>query len=546
MSTDSSLDAGRSVTADPGGTSSAGTPCATEPRVTPELIRRLVARVAASPGARTMPATTPLTGAPLAEIPQCSVEDVAAAVANARFAQAGWATTPVRRRAAVLARVHDLVLARRDEILDLVQLESGKARGHAYEEVADVAINARFYARRGPKLLADVRRGGIVPVLTRTREVRHPKGVIGIVAPWNYPLALSVSDSLPALLAGNAVVLKPDSQTTLTGLWGADLLAEAGLPEGLFQVVAGPGSVVGTALFDAVDYICFTGSTATGLRVAQQAAGRLVGASLELGGKNGCYVADDADLDRAAEALVRDCFSSAGQLCVSIERIYVHEAVADAFLERFVPRVRDLRLGAGLDYTADVGSLASASQLATVASHVEDAVARGAKVLAGGRPRPDVGPLFFEPTLLTDVPPDAVCHAEETFGPVVSLYRVAGDDEAVRLINDTRYGLNGAVWTKDTRRGARLAQQLRTGTASVNESFTATWGSIGAPMGGRGQSGIGRRHGTEGLHRFTEVQNVAVQRGPGLGVLYGLGPRRFADTFSRLLSLAKALRFPWP
>lgn len=546
MSTDSSLDAGSFMSADPDGTSSAGTPPATEPRVSPELIRRLVARVAASPGARTLLTTTPLTGAALAEIPQCSVEDVDAAVANARFAQAGWAATSVRRRADVLRRVHDLVLSRRDEILDLVQLESGKARGHAYEEVADVAINARFYARRGPKLLADVRRGGIVPVLTRTREVRHPKGVVGIVAPWNYPLALSVSDSLPALLAGNAVVLKPDSQTTLTGLWGADLLAEAGLPEGLFQVVAGPGSVVGTALFDAVDYICFTGSTATGLRVAQQAAGRLVGASLELGGKNGCYVADDADLDRAAETLVRDCFSSAGQLCVSIERIYVHEAVADAFLERFVPRVRDLRLGAGLDYTADVGSLASASQLATVTSHVEDAVARGAKVLAGGRPRPDVGPLFFEPTLLTDVPPAAACHAEETFGPVVSIYRVAGDDEAVRLINDTRYGLNGAVWTRDIRRGAWLARQLRTGTASVNESYTATWGSIGAPMGGRGQSGIGRRHGAEGLYRFTEVQNVAVQRGPGLGVLYGLGPRRFADTFSRLLSLAKTLHFPWP
>jgi succinate-semialdehyde dehydrogenase/glutarate-semialdehyde dehydrogenase len=516
------------------------------PPLAPTVVRRLTARVAAGPGAPTATTTTPLTGAVLAEIPQCTVDDVAAAVTAARHAQAAWAATPIRERAGVLRRVHDLVLARRAEILDLVQLETGKSRGHAFDEVADVAINARFYARRGPRLLAETSRGGIVPVLTKTREIRHPKGVIGIVAPWNYPLALAVSDALPALLAGNAVVIKPDSQTPLTALWGAELLADAGLPEGLYQVVAGSGSVVGTALFDLADYICFTGSTATGRRVAQQAAGRLIGASLELGGKNGCYVAADADLDRAAEALVRDCFSSAGQLCVSIERLYVHEGVADAFLETFTSRVRGLKLGAALDFSADVGSLASAQQLATVTKHVEDAVAHGATVLAGGRPRPDLGPLFFEPTLLADVPPTAVCHDEETFGPVVSVYRVGGDDEAVRLINDSRYGLNAAVWTKDLRRGAALARRISTGTVSVNESFTATWGSVGAPMGGRGQSGIGRRHGTDGLYRFTEVQNVAVQRVAGLGLLYGLGPQRFSDTFSRLLRLAKATRFPWP
>lgn len=522
-----------------------GTP-ATSTGWRPEVARRLAARVVAAPGAPTLATTTPLTGATLAEIPQCDAEDVRTAVANARLAQAQWAVRPVRERAAVLRRVHDLVLDRRGEILDIVQLETGKARGHAYEEVADVAINARFYSRRGPKLLADVRRQGIMPVFTRTTEVRHPKGVIGVVAPWNYPLALSLSDSLPALLAGNAVVLKPDSQTTLTALWGAELLAEAGLPEGLYQIVAGSGSVVGTALFDVADYVCFTGSTATGRRVAQQAAGRLVGASLELGGKNGCYVAADADLDAAAEGLVRDCFSSAGQLCVSIERIYVHEQVADAFVDRFVGRVRALELGVELDYTADVGSLASAQQLATVTAQVEDAVAHGATVLAGGRHRPDLGPVFFEPTVLADVPPEAVCHAEETFGPVVSLYRVGSDEEAVRRINDSPYGLNGAVWTRDTRRGAAIARRLRTGTASVNESFTATWGSVGAPMGGRGQSGIGRRHGAEGLLRFTEVQTVAVQKVVGLRPLYGLGARRFAGTFTRLLKLAKATRFPWP
>jgi succinate-semialdehyde dehydrogenase/glutarate-semialdehyde dehydrogenase len=582
---DSTMDTSRAVSADPSGTPSAapdsaapfsaprsaaprsaasgpaaprsaasgpaapGPAALTDPpavQLDPGLIRRLIARVAASSGAETVVTTTPLTGLPLAEIPRCTAQDVAVAVANARHAQAAWAATPIRGRAAVLRRVHDLILERRSEILDVVQTETGKSRGHAYDEVADAAINARFYARRGPHLLRDVRRGGIMPVLTQIREVRHPKGVIGIVSPWNYPLSLSLSDSLPALLAGNAVVIKPDSQTTLTALWAAELLAEAGLPEGLFQVVAGAGSVVGTALFDLADYLCFTGSTATGRRVALQAAGRLVGASLELGGKNGCYVAADADLDRAAEGLIRDCFSSAGQLCVSIERLYLHESVADAFLASFVPRVEGLRLGAALDFSADVGSLASAQQFATVSAHVQDAVAQGATVLAGGKPRPDLGPYFFEPTLLADVPPTATCHREETFGPVVSVYRVHDDDEAVRLINDSVYGLNGAIWTKDLRRGARLARRITAGTTSVNESFTATWGSVAAPMGGRGQSGIGRRHGTEGLYRFTEVQTVAVQRLAGLGLLYGLGPQRFADTFTRLLRLSKATRFPWP
>lgn len=534
----------------PGGARGAGDP-ATAPRpvvvpASPQLIHRLITRVPCSPVAPTLTVTTPLTGATLAEIPQCTGDDVAAAVASARCAHSAWAAEPVRARAAVLRRVHDLVLRRREEILDLIQLETGKSRGHAFEEVADVAINARYYARRGQRALGDVRSGGIIPLLTRVRQVRHPKGVVGVVAPWNYPLSLSLSDSLPALLAGNAVVVKPDSQTPLTALWGAQLLADAGLPGGLFHVVTGSGPVVGVALADQVDYVCFTGSTATGRQVARRAAGRLVGASLELGGKNGCYVAADADLDRAAEALVRDCYSSAGQLCVSIERLYVHQAVADEFLERFVARIRGLRLGAGLDYGADVGSLASTRQLDTVTAHVRDAVERGATVLAGGVPRPDVGPLFFEPTLLDGVPPDAACHGEETFGPVVSVSRVSDDEEAVRLINDSVYGLNGAIWTRDLRRGARLARRLRTGTVSVNEGFVATWGSAGAPIGGRGQSGIGRRHGIEGLLRFTDVQTVAVQRVMGLGPLYGLGPRRFADTFSRMLRLARALRFPWP
>ncbi len=509
-------------------------------------LARLTRRIVSSGASPMVTTLAPYSGQVLAELPTSSKQDVAAAVARARAAQPAWAARDVHDRAAVLLRLHDLVLERRSEVLDLIQLETGKARAHAYEEVADVAINARYYARRGPALLADSRRAGLVPGLTSVREVHHPRGVVGVIAPWNYPLTLSIADSLPALLAGNAVVIKPDTQTALTALWGVALLTEAGVPEDVLAVVVGEGTVVGPALVAEVDYVCFTGSTPTGRAVAQQAAARLVGASLELGGKNALYVADDADLDRAAEAAVRDCFASTGQLCVSMERLLLHERVADAFLDRFVDRVRHMRLGAALDYSKDLGSLTSSAQLLRVSAHVEDAVGRGATVLTGGKARPDLGPYFYEPTVLDHVPAQAQCFAQETFGPVVSVHRVASDSEAVARANDTEYGLNASVWTRDTRRGALLARQIRAGTVTVNEAYIASWGSVASPMGGRKSSGLGRRHGAEGLLRFTESQTVTVQRGVGFAPLYSLGGERFSVVFSAALRAARKVHAPWP
>jgi succinate-semialdehyde dehydrogenase / glutarate-semialdehyde dehydrogenase len=285
--------------------------------------------------------------------------------------------------------------------------------------------------------------------------------------------------------------------------------------------------------------VLFTGSTPTGRLVAEQAGRRLVGASLELGGKNALYVAEDADVDVAAEGAVRACFANTGQLCVSVERLLLHEDVADAFLAAFLPRVRALRLGPGLDYTADVGSLTSTAQLERVQHHVHDALERGASVLTGGVHRTDVGPYFYEPTVLDAVPADAVVRAEETFGPVVTVDRVPDDDAAVALVNASEYGLNASVWTRDVARGRRIAARLECGTVNVNEGYVASWGSTAAPIGGVKASGSGRRHGAEGIRATTWTQSVAVQRGThrglGLGRLFALPGERWTALFSRAL-----------
>ncbi|NYI05975.1 succinic semialdehyde dehydrogenase [Allostreptomyces psammosilenae] len=512
--------------------------------VTPPVVRRLVSAVAASGDAPPITVVAPATGGVLARLPRSTEADVERAADAARAAQRAWARLPVRARCGVLLRFHDLVLRHREELLDLVQAETGKARHHAHEEVLAVAMAARHYAVTAPRRLRDRVRPGALPGLTAVREVRHPKGLVGLVSPWNYPLELAVSDALPAFAAGNAVLAKPDSQTALTALRGRELLVRAGLPADLWQVVLGDGPEVGPMVVDRADYVGFTGSTATGREVARRAAGRLVGAGLELGGKNAMLVLADADPDRAARGAVVACFGSAGQLCVSVERIYVHSSLREAFLERFAARVRAMRLGVGIGYGADMGTLTSARQLATVVRHVADAVAGGAEVVAGGRARPDVAPFAHEPTVLVGVRPQMAVHAEETFGPVVSVYSFDDEEEAVREANATPYGLNASVWTADPRRGAALARRLRAGTVNVNDGYAAAYGSVAAPMGGMGQSGLGRRHGAEGLLRYTETQTVAVQRVVPLSGPPGVPERVWDAALARGLRVLKALRLP--
>lgn len=475
--------------------------------------------------------TSPLTGEPVAEIPVSSVDDVEAAFAAARAAQAHWSETSYRVRSKALLKLHDLVLKHQDELMDLIQIESGKSRAHAYDEVAHVALTARYYARRLRKQLKSRRRNGVLPGLTSIHVHQVPKGVVGIISPWNYPLTMAISDGLPAVAAGNAVVHKPDSQTPLTALAAVELLREAGIPADLWQVVSGPGGIIGTAIIDRADYVCFTGSTATGTTVAERAAKRLISCSLELGGKNPMIVLPGADLDKTVEGAVAAAFSSAGQLCVSIERLYVHDSLYDRFRDAFAERVKHLSLGVALDWDAEIGSLVSQAQLDTVTRHVDDAVAQGAVLLAGGKHRPDIGPLVYEPAVLENVPETAECFADETFGPLVSLYRYSDVDEAVRLANASPYGLNASVWGSP-RAARKVAARIKAGTVNVNEGFAATFGSVDAPMGGMKSSGLGRRQGPEGILRYTEPQAVGVQR-----LIPMAGPTYLAKkTYARLLS----------
>jgi len=483
----------------------------------------------------------PFTGDPIATFPGSTPGDVFDAYALARKAQLSWAATPPAVRARPFVRLHDLVLGNA-EVIDLVQLENGKARNDAFEETADVAGLALYYGRHAARFLKPRRRKGAIPLATRTVELRQPRGVVAIISPWNYPLSLAVCDVIPALLAGNAVVHKPDTQTVLTALYARDLLVRAGLPADLWQIVVGEPAELGQPVIDGADHVCFTGSTAAGRRIAQACAQRLIGCTLELGGKNPMIVLDDADLDQAANGAARACFSTAGQLCLSAERIYVAEQVYDEFVPKLVSRTRELTLGRDFDFGYSVGSLTSARQLATVQRHVADAEFQGAKVLAGGRHRPDVGPYFFEPTLLEGVTPHMELYAEETFGPVASVYPFRDDDEAVCLANDTEYGLNASIWTRNVARGRRVAARVRCGTVNINEGIGSAYASHDAPMGGMKASGQGRRHGEHGLLEYTELQTVASQHVIGFEPLPGLSKDQHAKLMTRMLKLMKGLR----
>ena len=503
---------------------------------------RLATRINVAPGRELKNVTSPLTGEVIGQVPLGTADDVPAGGAAARGVRGWGPPRPTLAPAAVLLRYHDLVLEHQDELLDLIQAENGKARVWAFEEIMDQAVTARYYARLAPRALKPTTRLTPAPGLVTAKEHHVPKGIVGIISPWNYPLVLAISDALAALVAGNGIVIKPDTQTPFTALRAYELLQQAGLPEGLVQIVTGPGTSVGTAIIETTDYVMFTGSTATGRTVAKGAAERLIGFSAELGGKNPMVITADADLDRVVDGATTGCFANTGQLCISIERIYVDQAIAEPFMTRFAERVSALRLGAEQTYGAEVGALASAAQLEKVTEHVTDAVDKGARVLAGGKARPDLGPFFFEPTVLTDVTPDMALYREETFGPVVAVYPVATMDEAVEQANDTEYGLNASVYCGDVGKGKLIAEQLMAGTVNVNDGYSSGWASIDAPMGGMKASGVGRRHGRDGLLKYTESQTIAVRSALAQKLQSpGDDAAGYAKKFTSMLKAAKHL-----
>ncbi|GAA4476373.1 succinic semialdehyde dehydrogenase [Rhodococcus olei] len=509
-------------------------PAADHPRaVTPALIDALRAQLPPSTTRRA--ARAPFTGTALPAVPQADPAAVTDVARSARRAQATWAAVPIRERERVARRFARTLIDNHDLLCDLMQWETGKARVHAAIEVQGVISVAAYYGRTGAGHLRERRASTAVPGVVTARVGYRPKGLVGVIAPWNYPLFLAVGDVIPALVAGNAVLSKADSQAPWTLLLARKLAVDAGIPPQVWQVVAGPGAEIGSAVVDAVDHLCFTGSTATGRGIARRCADRLIGASLELGGKNPMIVCADADIDAAATGAVQACFSNAGQMCIGLERIYVHESVHPRFVAALIGRVRRMRLGPGYAYDVDMGSLTSPRQLATTTRHVEDAVAKGATVLTGGRARPDLGPLFFEPTVLADVTADMAVYAEETFGPVVSVYRVASDDEAVRLANEGEYGLSASVWTRNLERGRRIAERIVAGSVNVNDGYLSAIAALDAPMGGMRASGVGRRHGREGIVRYTEPQTVTAQRVP---TAY---PDRFRAPLLRVLNLRARL-----
>lgn len=485
---------------------------------------------------------SPLNNSLIASLPESSPQDVADAFEIARAAAAQWTATPRSTRARIVMTFHDLVLDHQADLLDAVQWETGKSRQSAFDEVADIAMTARYYANSAKRHLATRKRQGGLPFVTTTEERYSPKGVIGMITPWNYPLTLPLSDALPALLAGNAIVLKPDAQTPLSALSAIHLLVKAGLPKNLFHIVVGDGPTVGGAIVDNADFVMFTGSTATGKIIAEKCGKRLIGFSAELGGKNPMIVLDDAPLHRAVPGAIAASFSNAGQLCMSIERLYVQDTIYDTFVPRFIEAVNAQNLALTLDFSADMGSLISAEQLEKVIGHIDDAVSLGARVLTGGKARPDIGPYVVEPTVLENVSEDMILCRGETFGPVVALYRFSTDDQAVRLANDTSYGLNASVWGSP-RRARALARRIEAGSVNVNEGFTASWTSTDAPMGGFKESGVGRRHGRDGIVKYTNVQTVASQRLINIQAPRSMSGAAFTTTLTAGLRLMKFLPF---
>jgi acyl-CoA reductase-like NAD-dependent aldehyde dehydrogenase len=455
----------------------------------------------------------PATGEVIRSVPAASADDVAAMVARASAAQPAWEALGYEGRGKLLRRAQKWVVDHADRLVATIVAETGKT--HEDAQLAEVAYAANafgFWAKHAPSYLADEKVRSSNPfVAGRRLVVRYrPVGVVGVIGPWNYPLTNSVGDCIPAMAAGNAVVLKPSEVTPLTSLLVAEALHECGVPAGVFQVATGRGDA-GQALIDLVDMVMFTGSTATGKKVMARAAETLTPVSLELGGKDPMIVLADADLERAANAAVYYSMQNGGQTCISTERVYVEAPVYDEFVAKVTGKVAKLRQGPpDGPGSVDVGAMTFPAQLDIVSRHVEDARLAGARIAAGGHGRADHG-RYYEPTVLLDVDHSMACMTEETFGPTLPIMRVSDAEEAIAKANDSRYGLAASVWTKDIARGEAIARRMEAGAVCVNDA-QLNYLALELPMGGWKESGLGVRHGAAGIRKYTRQQALLVTR----------------------------------
>jgi acyl-CoA reductase-like NAD-dependent aldehyde dehydrogenase len=454
----------------------------------------------------------PATLEKIAELPIASSADVRLAVERGREAQSAWGQTSLAERARLLYKLRDLLLDEGERLADILTAETGRPRAEVYgNELFYLCDAIGVWAKKSSTYLRPEKIRPHFPLLKAKKVVSTytPRGVIGIISPWNFPLAMTLGEALPALMAGNAVVIKPSELTPLSALFGAELAAKAGFPKNLLQVVVGSGAT-GEALVDCADMIAFTGGIETGKLVMRRAAERLTPVSLELGGKDPMIVLKDADLDRAAGACVWGALMNSGQVCTSIERVYVEAPIFQPFVEKIVARVRALRQGASAD-EVDIGCMTSKEQLDKVASQVEDALGRGAKALTGGRRNPSLPGYYYEPTVLVDVDHSMSILTEETFGPVIPLVKVNNADEALCLANDSRYGLSAAVFSRDAKLAQKLADGLQSGSVCINDSLVP-FIVADAPMGGSKDSGFGYRHGADGIRKFCQQKTIVTDR----------------------------------
>ena len=474
----------------------------------------------------------PATGETLREFDSTTDTDVHVVVARARAAQTAWNEFGVRRRVAVLREFQRLLHEKKSEVAALITREAGKPLVEALlTEVLVVLDATRFCVENAFSFLREqpVPHGNLAMKTKTGRILREPHGVIGIISPWNYPFSIPATESLSALVTGNAVVLKPSELTSLNALELASLLHEAGVPKDVFQVIVGDGAT-GSALLNAeIDKLVFTGSVATGKRIAQAAAARLLPVVLELGGKDPMLVLDDADVDVASSGAVWGSFANCGQACLSVERCYVHRSLYDAFLEACARKTKQLRVGNGIDPQTEIGPLIYERQLRNVEAHVDEARARGARVLTGGSRLTQLGANFYAPTVLADVTHAMHIMRKETFGPVLPVMPFDTDEEAVQLANDSDYGLAASIWTRDRPRGESLARRIHAGTVMVNDAV-ACFGISEAPHGGVKASGMGRTHGRFGLEEMVRIKHVDSDHLPGMKQVWWYG---YGEAFTR-------------